>query len=542
LETPRRRALTLEPLEPRILLSAIPIVTDPAIAAVISTDNGTTGVADVGDVVTLTWDNSATGDSNADIASVAADLSQFGGPSSAAMADDGAGGDATASDGIWTLQYTIAPGNLANHTANATVTATNGDDESGSATDTSNIVVTSLVPPTVTDAAIQAVISTDGGAAGVANIGDAITVTWNNSLTGDNNPGITTVRADLSQFGGPASAAMVDNGTGGDVAAGDGIYTVRYTIQAGSISSQTANVTVTATNAASQSTATADTSNITVDNGALTRFTSGNTVVSVYDPAGAGNVAAGDIQVTFTKSDAVKKIALVGMDSLEGLGLVISGAPKVGQIVDQRAGDRGDLAFIASDSAIGAAQLKGAIAGYNLNGLTLGGVTFAADIDGDGNTSDLTGFYTTTRAGTLGLIGDLSGDVWLGGEGVKGRALGALHVHNGDLASDVSIEGRAGNVKVRGGDFSGNLDVAGKLHKLVIAKHGGAGGKLVAGSDVAITGKLGWARISSYDTANGSVAFGLTASAINGVNLGGKLFYSAALPFASGDFRVRLSA
>ena len=60
------------------------VVTDDNIAAVISVDAGDTDVAEILDVITVTWDNSATGDNNDDVASVSVDLSAFGGPGACA--------------------------------------------------------------------------------------------------------------------------------------------------------------------------------------------------------------------------------------------------------------------------------------------------------------------------------------------------------------------------------------------------------------------------------------------------------------------------
>ncbi len=78
-----------------------------------------------------------------------------------------------------------------------------------------------LLNATVTDAGILAVISTDAGVAGVAGIGDIITVTWNNGPAGDNNVSLVgSPTADMTQFGGGAAVVMVDDGTAGDGAAG----------------------------------------------------------------------------------------------------------------------------------------------------------------------------------------------------------------------------------------------------------------------------------------------------------------------------------
>ncbi len=524
-----------------------PTVTDGNILVVLSSDAGTPGVANVGDVVTVTWDNSASGDNNPDITAVSADMSQFGGPAAVTMVDDGTGGDAAAGDAVWTVQYTVAAGGLVDQPAYASVAATNVNGDHTTIADTGTITVNNLLPPAVTDAAIQVTISTDGGTTGVADIGDVITVTWDNGATGDNNSGIATVTADLSEFGGPAAAGMVDDGTGGDATAGDGVWTAEYTILPGDTVNQVANVSVTATNVADESDTAADSSDLMLNNGPLTTFTSGATTVSVYDLTGAGNVAASDVRVVFGVDDGVRLIALRGRDSLEGLGIVISGAPYVDRIRDRRKGTPAAIGFIAADTTIWSTQLKTGFAGYDLNGLTLGGLTFADDIDGDGNTTDLTGFYCTAGAWHVDLRGDVTGDLYLGGDGVDGLTLDRLRVKHGDLAGDANVVGDAYKVRVYGGNFTGYLGVTGDLHRLAVIAYDPedgtplVGGAYAAGADVVIGGTLDHGRLMGYATSNGSVPFGLDLGALGHLKVGSQWLKSGKLPFNDGDFGVLLA-
>ncbi len=521
-----------------------PTVTDGNIDVVLSTDAGTPDVADVGDVITITWDNSASGDNNPDIMGVTTDVSQFGGTTALAMVDDGTGGDAVSGDGIWTAQYTIAAGSLVDQPAYASVTATNVNDDATTIADTNAIQVSNLLPPTVTDDNIQVVISTDNGTADVADIGDVITVTWDNSATGDANAGIATVTADLSQFGGPTDAAMVDNGTGGDATGGDGIWTARYTILPGDAANATANASVTATNTADQSDTATDTSDIALNNGPVTTFSSGATLVSVYDLTGSGSIAATDVKVDFGPDDGIQRIVLRGHDSLEGLGIVVSGAPYIDAVRDHRGGTPAAIGFIAADTAIGSVQLRTGFSGYNLNGLTLGGLTFADDIDGDGSTTDLTGLYDTAGAMYVNVKGDVDGDIWLGGDGIDGLTLVRMVVKHGDLAGDTNVEGDAYKVRVYGGDFNGNLGVTGDLHKLAIVAYdpedGTAlvGGNFAAGANVTIGGMMDLGRIMGYSTSNSSVSFGIDLGALGRLKLAGTGLHQGDLPFNDGDFGV----
>ena len=250
MEARDRMRLSLEALEPRLLLSVGAIVTDANILAFISTDNGTPGEADIGDVVKVTWDNSASGDNNAAlVGNVIADYAQLGGPSNVLMVDDGTGGDAVSGDNIYTAIYTVVAGNIDDTRLNVNVTAAIATG-AGHDADTSNLSVDNI-PPNVTDPNINTFISSDAFVGGVAGIGDVITTTWNDSAGGDNSTGINNdfvgVTADFSAFGGGSAVTMVDNGTGNDAFAGDGIYTASFLVVPGAIDATGLHAKVTAT-------------------------------------------------------------------------------------------------------------------------------------------------------------------------------------------------------------------------------------------------------------------------------------------------------
>ena len=57
---------------------------------------------------------------------------------------------------------------------------------------------------------------------------------------------MTSVTVNLSGFEGPAAGAMFDDGTNGDQIAGDGVWTLDYTVRAGNLINLVRNVTVTA--------------------------------------------------------------------------------------------------------------------------------------------------------------------------------------------------------------------------------------------------------------------------------------------------------
>ncbi|MBO7007802.1 MAG: HYR domain-containing protein, partial [Pseudomonadales bacterium] len=111
-------------------------------------------------------------------------------------------------------------------------------------------------PPTVTDANIS--ISGASGTGGAFIVGDTITTTWDNTAGGDNNTDVTSVAVDFTAFGG-GSAVAASNASE--------TWTASHTITAGSLYSNSANVSVTATDTSSNAnTPVSDTTNATVDN------------------------------------------------------------------------------------------------------------------------------------------------------------------------------------------------------------------------------------------------------------------------------------
>ena len=125
-----------------IVIDAVaPTVTDAAIS--ISGATGTAGAFKVGDTVVATWNNTAGGDNNSDVASVTVDFSQFGG---------GAAVSATQASDTWTASFTLVAGSIeaANRTIAVSVTDAAGNvtttaDTSNATVDTQAPVITSAV-------------------------------------------------------------------------------------------------------------------------------------------------------------------------------------------------------------------------------------------------------------------------------------------------------------------------------------------------------------------------------------------------------------
>ncbi|WP_233252325.1 hypothetical protein [Saccharospirillum sp. MSK14-1] len=89
-----------------------PAVTSGNIDVSGATGNG--GAFIVGDTLTIRWDNTASGDNNADITAVTVDFSAFGG---------GAAVSATNSGNTWTATYSVTEGSTSGTNQNLTVTA-----------------------------------------------------------------------------------------------------------------------------------------------------------------------------------------------------------------------------------------------------------------------------------------------------------------------------------------------------------------------------------------------------------------------------------
>ena len=189
----------------------------------------------------------------------------------------------------------------------------------------------------------------------------------------------------------------------------------------------------------------------------------GDITVSVYDLAGEADILAENIRVTWGHGGAITSITLRGDQAMGGLGLVVHGATSVGRIVDHRTGEKGDIAFIASDARIGTLDINGDIAGFNLNGRTFDGVAFPDDVDGDGDTDDATALYVSAgHCGWLNVDGEATGDVLLaGGVGVL-RLDGATNV-------DIILGDSGGRVSaVNLGDLTDvTIDVANPLRKAI---------------------------------------------------------------------------
>lgn len=207
---------------------------------VLSGATGAGGVFVAGDTVHAAWNDSVSGDNNADTVAVRMDLRAFGGPAAAT---------ATLADGVWSASWTIAAGAIDATGLSVAVTAV--DDAGNEATRIAGAASVDNQAPAVTAGAID--VAGASGTGGAYRIGDVVTATWNNVV--DANTDLSGVQFDFGQFGGGQVAGSASNG----------LWSATYTIVAANISASGRNVVVSATDDAGNIKALAGADNVRVD-------------------------------------------------------------------------------------------------------------------------------------------------------------------------------------------------------------------------------------------------------------------------------------
>ena len=182
-----------------------------------------------GDTVTVTWNNTAGGDDNGDLASVAVDLSAFGG---------GAAVAATNSSETWTASATVGLSGADGSNLNASVTATDNVGNATTTADATNATVDNTAPtvsmgaPSATDTAsgpVTYTITYSGAdsvtlAAGDVTLNSTGTATGTVAVTGTGNTTRTVTISATSGDGtlGISLAAATATDTAGNLAAAAG--------------------------------------------------------------------------------------------------------------------------------------------------------------------------------------------------------------------------------------------------------------------------------------------------------------------------------
>jgi len=167
------------------ICGAAPTVTPGNIS--ISGATGTGGAFKIGDTVTATWDNTASGDNNPGVISVSIDFSEFGGGAVAA---------ANAAE-LWTASYVLGTGVTATN-ADVSVDATDGTGSSGPVFDDTDATV-DTVQPTVSVDIVDASLSDSDDSSNV-------TFTFSEATTDFTVGDLTVVGGVISGFGGSGTS------------------------------------------------------------------------------------------------------------------------------------------------------------------------------------------------------------------------------------------------------------------------------------------------------------------------------------------------
>lgn len=156
-----------------------PTVTAAKINQQMTVDAANPGVAEYGDVILFTWDNSALGDANADvIASVSINLESYGGSVAQTMYDDGTHGDATGADRIYSYALTLETSGLSSASAHPHVTAVDTFGNQASAADDAGMNVNTINRPQF------------GGSGGSGGLAVPMTIVYYPSVVLAENPTI----------------------------------------------------------------------------------------------------------------------------------------------------------------------------------------------------------------------------------------------------------------------------------------------------------------------------------------------------------------
>jgi len=159
----------------------------------------------------------------------------------------------------------------------------------------------------------------------------------------------------------------------------------------------------------------------------------------------------------------IASVELYGNGAETGdLGIMVENGNGLAKYVDRRTGTP-PLAFLVAEGGLRKADFTKGLAGMDLNGFTSeGGLAVPEDIDGDGDTDDVTGLWVAGDAGRLRVTPDVTGEIVIDGD------LARLD-SRGELVANVSVGGDLAYLKAvnKGGTaITGDIDVAGHVGKL----------------------------------------------------------------------------
>ena len=189
--------------------------------------SGAGGFCVIGDRVVFRWDNSASGDHNPDVTALSQvifDLSKFG--LDAPVNPD------SVDEAVFTYGWSATAGAIDAVGVDFAASVTGSNERArASATSLGRINVDNEAP------AVSAQhVTISGDQDGGLDVGSTLTISWDNSASGDGNrdlAGNEPVKVDLVGIAGGQDLVASDNGGACDDSADDGIWTACYTLQTG---------------------------------------------------------------------------------------------------------------------------------------------------------------------------------------------------------------------------------------------------------------------------------------------------------------------
>ena len=172
--------------------------------------------------------------------------------------------------------------------------------------------------------------------------------------------------------------------------------------------------------------------------------------------------------------DTVSGIYLLGNGAdTDDIGIVVENNDLLQIFRDNRTAAAGPIAYLASEGGLGTAVFMRGLAGANLNGVVFeGGWTLPADLDNDGDTTDLTGLLVGDDTYAIYYVGGTPADTVIDGDlyylASSGNVAGDLRIDGSlAIANIVNVRGVAvgGDVSIPGGvtSFTANGAVTGDM-------------------------------------------------------------------------------
>ncbi len=275
--------------------------------------------------------------------------------------------------------------------------------------------------PVITDAGIT--VNTGSGAGGQFLTGNTLNVQWDTTVDVQPAALVGNPTVNLTEFGGGAAVALLDDGLSGDGGAGDGVYGVNYTIVAGVINTTGLNVYVSATNANGTTGEIVDCTdaslnntgglpvvtdaNISIAGGTCTAgaYTTGDTITLTWD----NSAATGDNNAALT-ADPVADLSAFG----GGAAITMTDTAACGGTA---ADEIWEACFTIVAGAIDASNLNGTVSATNASGTT-GPISDTSNASVDNQAPNI------TDNGTLAISTD-------------GAVIGVAAVNGGGVAADI---------------------------------------------------------------------------------------------------------